>query len=159
MKKINLGLDIHGTLDHNPDLFMKLITELKFLGYNVIVHIITGKAYSQEIGDKLICMHPEHKKWWDKYFSVQTYLLTYGYEHAMDKRTKRPIFNEETWNITKAIYCFQEKIDLHIDNEMKYLEHMQTHFILYRQNEDTLNFINRVISTIKMWKGVVDARF
>lgn len=131
MKKINLGLDLHGTLDDNPKFFMNLILQLKYSGYNVVIHVLSGKCYSQLIEEKLMCLHNEHIKWWDRYFSVETYLLNLGKHYIMDEIVNRPIFENNVWNEAKALYCQRSNIDLHIDNEHKYLYYFRTPCLYY----------------------------
>lgn len=159
MKKINIGLDVHGTLDDNPELFMKLIQELKFLGYNVIVHIITGKRYSERMEAKLKCMHSEHKKWWDRYFSVETHLLNLGTLYVMDKEVNRPIFCKYTWNSIKSNYCKFFNITLMIEDTYDYIKYFTTPYIHYQGSISKDKYYIKLAITLIKSKVEKDDKF
>ena len=149
MKKVNLGIDVHGTLDSNPILFKKLILALEELDYDVVVHIITGEKFDDEVDKKLRGFYNLEKKWWDEYFSVETHLLKCGHPYIKNSKG-RPVFDETTWNRTKAYYCLFNNITLHIDDEIKYIMAFFTPHIYYssEQCSDKL-YIEHAIKLIK----------
>lgn len=138
---MKLGLDIHGVLDHNPELFLRIAAE-----YDE-VHIITGGSFTNtkynlekqlyQISDEFYAgdgdPNPNSFKWWTHQFSVFDYLLEIGAKtnEELEIDSHYP-FPDEVWNSVKAEYCRQHKIDLHVDDMQQYLEYFTTPYMLYK---------------------------
>lgn len=126
---MKLGLDIHGVLDHNPELFTHLAKKY------VEIHIITGGSFKDEKYDLVgeLLAYGNGKKWWTHEFSVYDHLMEIGAKtnEELGIASHYP-FPDETWNKIKAEYCAQNGIDLHIDDMAQYLTYFTTPYMLYK---------------------------
>lgn len=126
---MKLGLDIHGVLDHNPELFTHLASKY------VEIHIITGGSFKDGrydlVGD--LYKFGDGEKWWTHEFSVFDYLLETGAKtnEELGIASHHP-FPDETWNKIKAEYCSKHSIDLHVDDMAQYLTYFTTPYMLYK---------------------------
>lgn len=129
---MKLGLDIHGVLDTNPELFTHIAKQ-----YDE-VHIITGGSFDNTDYTLLYDLYGygDGKKWWTHQFSI--------YDHLLDTKAKtndelgvasHHPFPDETWNKIKAEYCVKHEIDLHIDDMQQYLTYFTTPYMLYKNHE------------------------
>lgn len=138
---MKLGLDHHGVLDKNPRLFVKMALDVLKLGGEV--HIITGSPWSIEIERQLFSYNTISlqisynaimgQKYWTHYFSVQEFMTKKGYKHVLDDKGY-PHFPASDWNLVKADYCMREEIDLHIDDQLEYLQHFKTPYMLFNHD-------------------------
>jgi hypothetical protein len=126
---LNVGLDIHGAIDRNPELFRLITHELR--AHGVIIHILTGHYFS-EVREKL-------KKWgieWDHEYSILDYHKGMGTEivHGVDGEW----ISEELWNRGKGEYAKRVGLDVHFDNDLVYGEFFPDgcHFIHISDDED-----------------------
>ena len=129
MKKIKVGIDVHGVIDQNPDFFAKLCKTLIAEGHEV--HIVTGR----EICKELIQPLKEFGITFTKIFSITTYHKQIGtYIKYKDGDLTQPLIAPPKWDRTKADYCKREGIDIHIDDLVvygNYFEDIDTQFVLY----------------------------
>ena len=116
-----IGIDIHGVIDQNPDLFAAFTWALFSSGWEV--HIITGQRKSEALKNlKLWGTHYTH------FFSITDYHeekkteMVYGPEN-------NPWMDSETWNKAKARYCKENGIDLHIDDSSVYGDFFETPYL------------------------------
>jgi len=124
IKKIKLGLDIHGVIDANPNLF-SIISNL-LVSNDHEVHIITGKEISDDLVNKLL----QFKIKYTHLFSITSYHKNAGSGVSYDDKG-RPWMDEEVWNATKSWYCNKHKIDLHIDDSDIYGKYFKTPYLKY----------------------------
>jgi len=127
-----LGLDVHGVLDADPELFLLIADEYEE------VHILTGGSFlnkKYDLEGDLYNFGGEGNttKWWTHQFSIYDHLIEEGAKtnEELGIASHHP-FPDETWNKVKAIYCREYKIDLHIDDMRQYLEHFTTPYMLYK---------------------------
>jgi len=113
MNKFKLGLDIHGCVDVVPEVFSKLSKIIIDSGNEVI--IITGKHIKDGVIEELeecgIC--------YTNIFSIADFHKERGTEIKYDAKGT-PWIGEDLWNKTKAEYCKENGIDLHIDDSDVY---------------------------------------
>jgi hypothetical protein len=121
-----IGLDLHGVIDALPDFF-------KFLSNSVInsggeVHIITGGSWTKELENELNSIGIK----WTHKFSVYDHLIDKNVpvvgEYKFPDGTIQKRFEDGHWDMVKAEYCFQNNINLHIDDTLIYNEHFKTPF-------------------------------
>lgn len=111
---IRVGLDIHGVItDHpNQDFFRELTKLLVDAGHEV--HVLSGpskKTIKEELNRYGIT--------YTHLFSIEDHHLEKGTPFWRDNRGN--IFMDEyPWDKTKAEYCAEHKIDLHLDDSDKY---------------------------------------
>ncbi len=121
--KFKIGIDIHGVLDTLPEFFSFLAESV--IKNNGEVHIITGGEWTEKLEKQLSSIKYTHK------FSVYEHLLktaeTLG-EIEFPDGTIQKKFDDVLWDSTKAEYCRENKIDLHIDDTLIYNEYFTTPF-------------------------------
>lgn len=124
--KQKLGLDIHGVINAMPEFFAFLSDS--FIKAGGEVHIITGGSWTRKL-DNLIESY--NIKYTHK-FSVYDYLLESGAETSGEVEfpdgTKQKKFNDTLWDSTKAKYCLENGISLHIDDTSIYNNYFTTPF-------------------------------
>lgn len=122
------SFDIHGVLDDLPSVFVDLANALYDAGHEI--HIVTGSAYNESIGGKL---HELGIKY-HKYFSITEYCLKNNIQVTYDEKGD-PWIDVDIWNKAKAIYCAENKIDLHFDDSDIYHQHFTTPYArVYTKN-------------------------
>ena len=122
----SLGLDIHGVIDSDPELF-KVFTEL-YVDLGIEIHIITGAEDKPKIRQQL-------DDWGIKYhrfFSIVDYHRKLG--EKIWYKNGQPWMNPDVWNRTKAKYCAENNIDTHIDDTAEYGKYFEKNnkFILWK---------------------------
>lgn len=140
---MKIGIDIHGVLDTFPEFFSFLTEKLKKNGYEI--HIITGARETEKI-------HKELKSYniiYDKFFSILDYHTKIGTEIIKDSNDEEWILDEK-WDRTKAEYCKNNNIDIHIDDTEKYGKYFETGFI-YLEKGEMLSSRNIDIDNIKLF--------
>lgn len=124
---MKVGIDIHGTIDSDPDLFRELIAALREI-LNAEIHVTTG-IKGDVAKEKLAKLGIEY----DYLFSITDYHESIGTAIIYDE--DGPWIEEETWNRSKGDYCEKEKIDVHIDDTEAYAKYFTTPFYLYNKEE------------------------
>ena len=121
--KFSIGLDVHGVIDALPE-FFSFLTD-SFVKNGAEVHIITGGEWSEKLEQQLSGIKYTHK------FSVYDHLLktaeTLG-EIQFPDGTIQKKFDDKLWDSTKAQYCKDNNISLHIDDTLVYNEYFSTPF-------------------------------
>lgn len=123
VKRLKIGLDIHGVIDQAPELF-------QFFGNHpkqFEVHIITG--IKQELDD--VVDFP-----FDHWFSIHQQCEDEGIAIQMDDQN-RPWVDPALWDTKKAEYCEREGIHMMIDDSPSYGEFFQDLSTLYLRFENT----------------------
>lgn len=124
-KKLKIAIDIHGVIDSLPELF-SLITEL-MVGANHEVHVLTGSKWNKEIEDQLESFGIKYTH----HFSITDYHLSIGtkmrYSTPNDPwiETGDKKQDEILWDRTKGDYCEKHKIDLCIDDTLRYNDYFK----------------------------------
>ncbi len=116
---IRLGIDIHGVADTFPDFFSKLSRELVNQGHEV--HIITGAEHTRSLEHYL---KNQLDLAWTHLFSVTTYHKREGSE--VTYIDGNPYMDSRLWNRSKAEYCRNNAIELHLDNSDIYGKYFST---------------------------------
>lgn len=109
---MKIGLDLHGVIDTNSSFYIELTALLVKNGHEV--HIITGKKASlvmPELAEKDIT--------YTHIFSITDYHESIGTPIKWDEHGN-PHMDSYTWDKTKAQYCLENKIDLHLDDSDVY---------------------------------------
>jgi len=111
---LRIGLDFHGVIDKNPGLYRALSHLLVNNGHEV--HIITGIPFMHLDMDWLT-------KWDIKYthfFSVVDHHESKGTPIQYDEEGESPKIDPYLWDKTKAEYCAEKDINLHLDDSEVY---------------------------------------
>jgi hypothetical protein len=123
-----IGLDYHGVITANPNLFSVLTKILRSLNYEV--HIITGSRITEQLKEQLAAYGIAYTH----LFSISDYHHQHG--TAMTGYAEyQPKIANEIWDKTKALYCREHKIDAHIDDSDVYGQHFTTPYILFKGGE------------------------
>lgn len=107
------GFDIHGVIDKKPRLYSKLTKRL--IENEHEVHIITGV----QINDRVLNKLKELNISYTHLFSITNYHESIGTEITYTD-PDHPHMDNEIWDKTKAEYCEQHGIDLHVDDSEDY---------------------------------------
>lgn len=118
---MNIGFDIHGVIDANPELFSCIIKELKKLNYKI--HLLTGSR----ITDNLIHELEDYDIVYDEIFSILDYHLRIETDMWKDDRGNFWI-DEDIWNESKGSYCNNNNFLFHIDDTKIYGDFFNTPF-------------------------------
>lgn len=120
MKKF--GFDLHGVIDSIPEIFSAMTTALVMAGHEV--HILTGSR----ITDKLEIELKSYGIRWTHLMSIVDYNIDKGVLIRYDEKGDPWIDNKEIWDKSKADYCRDNQIDLHIDDTAIYNDYFTTSF-------------------------------
>ncbi len=134
---IKIGLDLHGVINKDPNFFSNLSIMLMNRGNEV--YIITGEEDSEKLRNEI---NKYNIKYTDV-FSVTTYRKEAGYKVSYLNGDKtQPMMDEMVWNTSKAVICFENKIDIMIDDSLiycQYFKNTDTQYIVY--NEQVREFL------------------
>lgn len=122
--KLKIGVDYHGVIDRNIDYFSLFCKKAKQRDH--LIFIITG-------GPKLSVEQnlKKNKILYDMCFAISDYYQARGII-AQDKKGNL-IIPENFWNMAKAEFCRRSKINIHIDDSIKYLNWFSTPYCYYDQ--------------------------
>jgi len=126
---LRLGLDVHGVIDDDPELFSGISSLMHQRGCKV--YIVTGR----EISDELKVELAKSRIVYDKILSITTYRKVRGlpiFYVGGDK--SQPMMEPYFWDRTKAKLCAEANIDLMIDDSLVYGEFfrdIETQYIIY----------------------------
>ena len=125
---IKVGLDVHGVIGKDPDLFATLTHKL--VENNHEVHILTGRELCTELIDRLHGFGVIY----NQIFSITSYHKKIG-THIVykDNDPTQPLIAPPKWNRTKADYAKRVGLNIHIDDSIIYGEyfHYSTQYMLY----------------------------
>jgi hypothetical protein len=121
---VKIGLDFHGVITENPKLFSQLSKVLCRTGHEV--HIITGSKVTSGLLNKLKEFDIEYTHM----FSIVDYHEQMGTE-ITEYENNTPRIEDKMWDRTKAQYCKENNIDLHIDDSPMYGRYFTTPFALF----------------------------
>jgi hypothetical protein len=120
---VKIGLDFHGVITSNPVFFSRFSKVFCQSGNEV--HIITGSRITSDFLNKLKDYDIEYTH----LFSISDYHYNEGTAMTGYDKDQTEI-DEDTWDRTKAQYCKEMKIDLHIDDSVIYGRYFSTPFAL-----------------------------
>lgn len=124
--KQKLGLDIHGVINAMPEFFAFLSDS--FIKAGGEVHIITGGSWTKTLDD---LVESSNIRYTHK-FSVYDYLIESGAQTSgvveFPDGTRQKKFDDNLWDSTKAKYCLENGISLHIDDTSIYNNYFTTPF-------------------------------
>jgi len=121
MEKFNIGFDIHGLIDSDPQLFSFLSKLLVESGCEV--HILTGKHIEDGVLEEL----KKYKITYTHLFSIADYHKLRGEKVRYDDKNT-PWIEKELWDRAKAEYCDKHNIRLHLDDSEVYGQHFKTSY-------------------------------
>lgn len=145
---MRIGLDFHGVIDAEPELFSKFTQECIKNGWEI--HILTGQEDTPELREtiKNYGIHFTH------FFSITTYHKELGTKITYDEKGN-PWMDESVWNRTKAIYCYSYDIDIHIDDSDIYGKYFDTTYLKLHKINNILYLLPVVINifgkVFKLW--------
>jgi hypothetical protein len=125
---MRIGLDIHGVIDRDPDIFSMLSKWMRANGHEV--HVLTGKELSLNLYDELRKFGIEY----DRLFSITSFHKDTGVEvKYKGGDPTQPLIEPRLWNPTKADYCKWMGIGVHIDDSSCYGKYFvgRTKYIIY----------------------------
>jgi len=123
---MKIAIDIHGTIDAQPDFFSKLTKLLKAFG--VEIHVTTGVQISSRVIKELADWQIEY----DYLFSITDYHVAKGTPIKWDEHGN-PWIEDEIWNRTKGQYCWNNRIDLTIDDSPAYGKYFSTPYMRFKK--------------------------
>ena len=119
---LKISFDIHGVMDHLPDVFSflsKIIVE-----NGAELHVITGSPINvaEKELEKLNITYTH-------LFSIPDYHISIGTpSDGIHPKYNIPVIPDDLWDRTKGDYCLKHGINLHIDDTIQYNEHFKTPF-------------------------------
>lgn len=122
-----IGIDFHGVIDAQPELFAIFCREVRQLG--ILVYIISGGPEA----DVARCLH-EHRVEYDGLWAIYDYYEAQGKVTRFDDGSFQ--VPTELWNKAKAEYCMREGIGFHIDDSSVYGKYFVTPYCHYDMAED-----------------------
>jgi len=129
-EKFKLGLDYHGVISANPVVFSNLSNILIESGQEV--HIITGRRITINFKKTLwdLGIHPKVLLWSisDHHWELKTPMTGYLED--------QPVIHSDIWNATKGQYCFEKKINLHLDDSEVYGHYFKTPYLTYYKDDE-----------------------
>jgi len=128
-EKLRLGLDLHGVIDDDKKYFSNL--SKKILNRGGEVHVITGSKDTKELREKIAGLGIAYSH----IFSISSHHEKKGTKVWEDDRG--PWMDVEVWNRSKADYCREKRIHIHIDDSPIYGRYFdpQTIYIKYPEME------------------------
>lgn len=134
---MKIGIDYHGVINRDPKFFAAFTKEA--VKKRVEIFVVSGGA-RKDVEAYL----KEHDISYNGIFS----LLDYFSERNMVTFYEDGSFfvENEIWNRAKAKFCFDNKIDVHIDDSMLYGAYFQTPFCLYSPQGQNCTMIKKNIS-------------
>jgi len=148
---IRIGLDLHGVIDKDPEFFVDLSNNMISNGNEV--YVITGQEINDDLFTQLKNCGMMGKnligswRYFNDILSVTTYRKKQGVEiWHLDGRESQPMMDEHIWETTKAVLCFENKIDIMIDDSINYektFKNIDTHYIIY--NDSMKEFLKNML--------------
>ena len=132
---MKIGIDVHGVITKNPELWADITMGLVFSGHEV--HILTGV----EEGEELVTELANHAITYTHLFSITTYHKSIGTHIVYKDEAKRhPQIAPPKWDRTKADYCEREGVTLHIDDSTEYGKYFvgQAQYLIYNEGIESL---------------------
>lgn len=119
---MKFGLDLHGIIDRYPEIFSVLSKALVQAGHEI--HIITGPSWTPELEAEIL----GYGIVWTHHCSIIDYRASQGTPVSFDIEG-RGWMDTEVWDRTKAEYCAEVGIDMHIDDSEVYGKYFTTPYL------------------------------
>lgn len=141
---MNIGFDLHNTIDKCPEMFELIMDTYKKSGHNV--YVISGSEKNKII-DELNSLGID-----DSYYSDIISVIDF-LENDMNIQGWRIngewYCDDDIWWRSKSIICEKYNIDMMIDDKKEYREHFgmhhKTRFILFNDNiEESIRNMNSI---------------
>ena len=113
MKKLKIGLDIHGVIDTKPEFFAAFSKTFVDAGHEV--HILTGPHITPKLEEYLKGLGIAYTH----IFSISDYHQAKGTEIHYDDKGD-PHLDTWAWDSAKAEYAVEHQLDLHFDDSDQY---------------------------------------
>jgi len=129
---INIGVDLHGVIDSNIDLFETLSIAVRLHGCKI--YIISGPP-KEDVEKELENIRVYKDIHYDELFTIVNYLKSIKAKMWLGEKNTWWASDEDWWG-AKAAICEHLKIDIMIDNtEMykPYFKNIKTKFLLYTE--------------------------
>jgi hypothetical protein len=110
---LNVGLDFHGVIDSNPELFSKLSKSI--VNSKGQIHVITGQRDTVGFRAELRKL----KISWTQIHSITDFNAARGVK-IIYKGPDNPWMDQRAWNSAKARICKEHGIDVHFDDSCVY---------------------------------------
>lgn len=125
MKKLKIGLDLHGVSDKLPDFFSEMSRLFIEAGHEI--HIMTGELITPKLHEQLenCNIHYTHL------FSISQHHKDIGTKMWFDENNT-PWIDKDLWNETKGKYAEEHGLDITFDDTEIYAEYFRTPFVFVR---------------------------
>jgi len=126
---MKLGIDLHGVIDSNPDLFKNLLTLMSL--QNKEVYVVSGPP-KVDIIIELNNLGFERELHYKDVYSIVDFLKESGVE--MWLKNYRWWCNKKDWQESKAKICNSLSLEYMIDDKEMYrkaFDNIKTKFVLY----------------------------
>jgi 8-oxo-dGTP diphosphatase len=133
---IKLGIDVHEVADTAPHFFSELSGLLVENGHEV--HILTGAEETEQLIDHV---RNELKLSYTHFFSITSWHKKNGAKIIYIDGN--PYMENKTWNRSKAKYCREFGIQLHIDDSDIYGKYFSTPYAKYYGNTPVLHELSK----------------
>ena|ERR1035437_1038883 len=120
-KRLKFSFDIHGVIDHYPEMFAELSRIIVEAGHSM--YICTGKHLKDGVEKEL----KDCGITYTHLFSIADYHKEKGTAIRYDEK-ETPWIDDEMWNRTKGDFCEREQIDFHLDDSAVYGKYFTTPF-------------------------------
>jgi len=128
---MKIGVDLHGVIDSNPELFKRILSTLTLSG-KVGVYIVSGPPKVDIIAE-LEELGFEEDLHYKEVYSIVDFLKESGVVMWQNEKG-RWWSNDEDWMASKARICDKLHLDAMIDDKEMYrnaFANIKTHFTLY----------------------------
>ena len=134
---MKIGIDYHGVINNNPEFFKKFAVFAINKKHKIVV--LSGSS-----ADEVETYLKTNKIPFSEIYSLFDDFKSRGLAQLYEDGSF--FVNNEIWNRAKAKYCFENKIDVHIDDSMLYGAYFQTPFCLYANKPKRCTFIKKNIT-------------
>ena len=121
-KRLKIGIDYHGVIDHHPDYFASFCQTAIDRGHEI--YIITGGPEA-EVVKKLKSANIVY----NHIFAIVDYYE--GKNEVSHFADGKFHIADDLWNRAKGDYCLCQGINIHIDDSKEYIKWFQTPYCLY----------------------------
>lgn len=131
--KLKIGVDIHGVATDATEFFVEFTRTMVAAGHEV--HILTGPPIEKAL--------PEVQSLGLSYthiFSISSYHKENGTAMTWDANG-HPFMDDHTWDKTKADYCLEHGISLHIDDSDTYNYFFKTPYARFYSKDKRKHYV------------------
>ncbi len=143
---MKISLDLHGVIDSDPK-FFAVFTETLYR-QRCEIHVVTGQEISVELTKQL----KNYGIIYDHLFSITSYHKVIGSTvKYKDGNLLHPLIDPKLWDPTKAEYCRNENINVHIDDSRHYGKYFiyNTKYVKY---DDKIKKLLELVIYCNLWR-------